>query len=266
VTKGAVWQSVTDRAIHASWFANRYTILLNPQGGSLVPESGNKIVVYDDIYGELPTPSYEGKVFEGWYTDPYGGWRVDPADDVKTASDQTLYAHYAEVDRSSLHPVGVNEWVWFDGHSYRFDREGAMLTGLRKVGNEYYYFDSTGRLLTDGNVRLSGYTLQADSGGRITNMPSPNRTTVRNVSKKWKKIIVKWKKLIGVSGYHVQYALDRDFTKEIGVRTVPGGGTLKKTVNRLARGKRYYVRVRGYFIIDGLTVPGKYSRAVRSGR
>jgi uncharacterized repeat protein (TIGR02543 family) len=266
VTKGAVWQSVTDRTIYALWSANRYRIFFNPQGGSLEPISRDKIVVYDDIYGTLPTPAYSGKVFEGWYTGPYGGWRIDPADDVKTARDQTFYARYAEVDRSSPQPMGVNEWVWFDGYRYRFDRVGVMLTGLRMVGNDYYYFDSTGRLLTNGNVQLSGYTLQADADGRITNMPRPNKTTVTNVSKKGKKISVKWKKLIGVSGYHVQYALDKDFTKEIGVRTVQGGGTLKKTVNRLARGKRYYVRVRGYFIIGGLTVPGKYSRAVRSRR
>jgi uncharacterized repeat protein (TIGR02543 family) len=266
VTEGAVWQSVTDRTVHASWSANIYTVFFDPQGGSLVPGPGYKIVIYDDIYGELPTPAYKGKVFEGWYTSPYGGLRIDAADDVKTDCDQTLYARYAEVDRASLRPVGVNEWVRFDEHRYRFDKNGVMLTGLRKVGKHYYYFDSAGRLLTNGKVRLSGYTLKADKNGKITNMPRPNRTTVTNVSKKGKRISVKWKKLIGVSGYHVQYALDRDFTKEIGVRTVKGGKTLEKTVKRLARGKRYYVRVRGYFIIDGLKVPGKYSRAVRSGR
>jgi uncharacterized repeat protein (TIGR02543 family) len=263
VTEGAVWRRAEDGAVYASWSANAYTLRFDAQGGSLSLTS--KRVVYDDIYGELPAPVYKGKVFEGWYTGAAGGMRIDPSDDVKTDRDQVLYAHYQDVDRSSIRPVGKNEWKDFEGNRYRFDRKGVMLTGLRKVGKYYYYFDSAGRLLRSGKVRLSGYTLKADARGRITNMPRPNRTSVTSAVKSGRKAKVGWKRLIGVSGYQVQYALDKGFTKEIGVRTVKGGKTLKKTVKRLARGKRYYVRVRGYFLIDGLKVPGKYSKAVRTG-
>jgi hypothetical protein len=256
-----------DASIHAAWSANRYVLTFDAMGGSVAP--GQKHVIYDGIHGELPVPEYKGRVFEGWYTQPQGGGRVEPFHDVKEDSDRTLYARYAEVDRTSLRPTGKNEWKDFEGGTYRFDRKGAMLTGLRKVNGRYYYFDAEGRLLTGGKVRLSGYTLKADSKGRITNMPSPNRTTVTKAkapSKNSRKIKAGWKKLIGVSGYHVQYALDKYFTKEIGIKNAKGRNRREVTIDRLAPGKRYYVRVRGYFIIGGLEIPGKFSKAVRSRR
>jgi uncharacterized repeat protein (TIGR02543 family) len=265
VAAGAVWRSLEDRSIYASWSPNIYTIYFDGQGGRFEPLS--KTVTYDDIYGELPAPVRTGKVFDGWYTLPIGGQHISPTGDVKVDADQTLYAHYSEVDRTAIRPVGQNEWKTFEGSRYRFDKKGVMLTGLQKVGKHYYYFDSAGRLVTKGKVRLSGYILKPDKTGRIKNMPRPNRTTVtkaKATAKRGKKIAIRWKKLIGVSGYQVQYALDKDFTKETGVKTVKGRTTLKKVINRLARSKRYYVRVRGYFIIDGLKVPGVYSKAVRS--
>jgi uncharacterized repeat protein (TIGR02543 family) len=266
VTESAIWQTPGDGTLYASWTANRYIVYLDAAGGT--PGFTHKLVTYDDIYGAFIEPSYEGRVFLGWYTEPDGlGQCIEPTQDVDVARDQRFYAHYTEeADRTVVGPVGVNEWTAFEGHTYRFDKQGTVLTGLRKVGNNYHYFDSEGKLLVRGTVRLAGYTLKADANGRITNMPSPNRTTVtyaKATKKKSKKVKVKWKKLIGVSGYEVQYALDKAFKKEVGIKDAKDSGKKQYTISRLAA-RRYYVRVRGYFVIDGLKVPGKYSKAIRS--
>jgi hypothetical protein len=112
---------------------------------------------------------------------------------------------------------------------------------------------------------VSGYVLKANGEGHITNMPKPNKTSVKSAKvKSGGKVSVKWHKLTGVSGYHVQYALDKKFQREIGIVDVSGRKNVSKTIKNLVNGKKYYVRVRGYFKVGGLKSSGKYSKAVRA--
>lgn len=54
--------------------------------------------------GELPRASRRGYEFEGWYTKPDGGERVNAATTVTSGTDFTLYAHYrrSEVKKRSM--------------------------------------------------------------------------------------------------------------------------------------------------------------------
>lgn len=70
-------------------------VSLNCNGGTC---DKNKIsVTVGQAYGALPTPTYPGHVFQGWYTKQEGGDKI-AEDSVVTATEaHTLYAHWTEV-------------------------------------------------------------------------------------------------------------------------------------------------------------------------
>jgi hypothetical protein len=62
---------------------------------------------------------------------------------------------------------------------------------------------------------------------------------------KGKKMVVKWKKVSGSSGYEIQYSSSSNFSNVKKV-TVSKGSTVSKTISSLTKGKKYYVRIRSY--------------------
>jgi len=80
--------------VYAHWDKIEYTVTFNVNGGDALPgSSASKIVDYNSTYGELPTPTRQGYVFKGWYTDATSGTRIY-TDTVCNAT-ITLYAHWA---------------------------------------------------------------------------------------------------------------------------------------------------------------------------
>ena len=75
--------------------ATTVDVSLNCNGGTC---DKNKIsVTVGQAYGALPTPTYPGHVFQGWYTQQEGGDKI-AEDSVVTATEaHTLYAHWTEV-------------------------------------------------------------------------------------------------------------------------------------------------------------------------
>lgn len=70
-------------------------VSLNCNGGTC---DKNKIsVTVGQAYGALPTPTYPGHVFQGWYTKQEGGDKI-AEDSIVTATEaHTFYAHWTEV-------------------------------------------------------------------------------------------------------------------------------------------------------------------------
>ena len=79
---------------------------------------------------------------------------------------------------------------------------------------------------------------------------------IKLVNKKGKTVKITWKKLSGVKGYEVQYALNGKFTK--GKKTLRVTSA-SKTVKKLKKKSTYYVRVRAYTMDGSKKVYGKYS-------
>lgn len=80
-------------------------------------------------------------------------------------------------------------------------------------------------------------------------------STVKNNKKK--TVQVKWKSVSDASGYELQYALNKSFTKN---KTKKVSGT-KLSVKKLKKGKTYYFRVRAYTTSSGKKVYGAWSAA-----
>lgn len=88
----------------------------------------------------------------------------------------------------------------------------------------------------------------------------PKATTMISVkSPKKAQMKVTWKKDSQVSGYRIVYATNSKFTKRKTFLTVKATKT-SKTITRLLKGKKYYVKVQGYKTIDGKKVYGSYSK------
>ncbi len=71
------------------------TVTYDANGGKTSVAS--KQVKTTEAYGELPTPTRDGYLFDGWFTAKEGGDKVD-ADTVVTAvDDHSIYAHWTEI-------------------------------------------------------------------------------------------------------------------------------------------------------------------------
>lgn len=81
------------------------------------------------------------------------------------------------------------------------------------------------------------------------------------VSKKAKKAVVTWKKAKGATGYQVTYSAKKNFKKAKSV-TVSAKKT-KAVLKKLAKGKKYYVKVRTLKKVNGKTYSSAYSRTLK---
>lgn len=89
--------------------------------------------------------------------------------------------------------------------------------------------------------------------------PSVKKVSAPKLKAGKRAFTVSWKKVSGnVSGYQVQYALDKKFKKSPKTKTLAKS---KKSwsATKLKAKKRYYVRVRAYYKLDGKKYYGKWS-------
>ena len=61
---------------------------------------------------------------------------------------------------------------------------------------------------------------------------------------KGKKMVVKWKKITGIAGYEIQYDTNAKFKKP--KKTTAKASATSKTISKLTKKKKYYVRIRTY--------------------
>lgn len=74
------------------------------------------------------------------------------------------------------------------------------------------------------------------------------------------KMTVKWTKAeSGTTGYQIQYAKDKNFTKDLHSTTVTSLTTVSKTISsNIKTGETWYVRVRSFVTADGKTSSTRY--------
>lgn len=82
---------------YAKWTANTYTVIFDANGGSVNPTSAVNVA---GKLTSLPTPTYDGYDFIGWYTQKDGGEKVTT--DTVFAMDSTIYAHWSNIPVTSL--------------------------------------------------------------------------------------------------------------------------------------------------------------------
>ena len=85
----------------------------------------------------------------------------------------------------------------------------------------------------------------------------PKQVAIKKPKAGKKALTIKWGTQANVSGYQVQYALNKTFTKKAKSVYVTGNGSYKAT--KLKKKKKYYVRVRSYITINGVKIYGAWS-------
>ena len=76
--------------VYARWTVNKYRVAFSANGGSVSPT--HRMVEYCTTYGELPTPTWSGHTFNGWFTAKTGGSQVSAS--TKCTGNATIYAHW----------------------------------------------------------------------------------------------------------------------------------------------------------------------------
>lgn len=152
-----VWIA-SDHILYASWILGDYTVYFNANGGSVSTQS--KTVIYSKTYGALPTPTWTGHTFDGWYTAASGGSLVTASTTVTATSNHTLYAHWI-----------VNEYlVSFDRNDGSGLSEGSIWV---IYGNTYGWLPTPTRT----GYTFSGWYTAANGGSQVT-----SSTTVSTAS------------------------------------------------------------------------------------
>ena len=77
------------------------------------------------------------------------------------------------------------------------------------------------------------------------NIKTPGKVKIKKIVAANKKLKVTWKKLKGVDGYQIQYSANKKFKSSKTV-TIKKSNAVKKTLKKLKKRKKYFVRVRAY--------------------
>ena len=102
VTNDTIMKKTANHMVYAHWIGDELTVTTDATGGTIpettgwtgTGETATKTVNYGGTYGTLPTPTKEGYVFIGWYTQASGGTKKTSGSTVSTNEDHTLYAHW----------------------------------------------------------------------------------------------------------------------------------------------------------------------------
>jgi len=99
-----------DVSVVAEWIPETYTVTFDPNGDLQTSCDTESIsVVYGEEYGTLPIPERVGYTFEGWYTEPENGVKINELTLCKTASNHTLYAHWTPKSYTLIFDLGGGE-------------------------------------------------------------------------------------------------------------------------------------------------------------
>lgn len=79
-------------------------------------------------------------------------------------------------------------------------------------------------------------------------------------SPKKKTLVAQWKRVSRASGYQVQIGLNSKFTRGKKNYSIAKGKTTKKTIRKLKRKKKYYVRIRAHRMYRGKKRYGGWSK------
>lgn len=137
--------------------------------------------------------------------------------------------HYYS-DEAGTIEIEKNGWILPAGHSFKHHR---IAPKIGKTGSEYDKCTACG--FVDNKKTLAAL--------------KPASTYITRLVKGKGSFTVKWKKK-SYSGYQIQYSLKKSMASPK-KKNIYKAGTLKTTIKKLKRGKRYYVRIRTFKKVSG---------------
>ena len=109
----------------------------------------------------------------------------------------------------------------------------------------------------------TGNSSSSNKNSSTQAVQEPTKVTRVKVSNLWgRKIKVSWSRQQKISGYQIQYAQNKKFTKSNKTVNVSRGSSLK-IIRGLKKKKTYYVRVRAYAASGNSKLYGAWSKSVK---
>ena len=136
------------------------------------------------------------------------------------------------------------------------EKDESTVTKISASGHKWnpdYTVDKKATYTAAGSKSIHCSTCNVQKPGSTVSIPKLKVTTP-TVSKPTaikKGFTIKWKKVSGVNGYEIQYALNSKFTKGKKAVKITKGTTVSKKITKLKAKKKYYVRVRTYKTVSG---------------
>ncbi len=153
--------------------------------------------------------------------------------------------------------------------------KGAKIT-YKTSDKKVAVVDKKGKVTIKG-TGIATITVKATASGynaktlKATVKVSPSKASAPALKLlKGRKLKVSWKRDGRATGYRVQYCTSKAFKKGVKTITISKNKTVTKTIPKLTKGKRYYVRVRAYKSVKvnkkTQKLYGAWSSVKRSGK
>lgn len=153
-----------------------------------------------------------------------------------------------------------NEWKWVTGETWKYTNwdEGEPNDSSNVVSNEnsVAVWPKKWNDLNDKNTyEQSGFICEWE-GEKV-----PAKTKITKVNVKNKAVTVKFKKISGVAGYEVQYSTKKNFAAGKTQTVVTTSNKVK--FKKAKKSKKYFVRVRSYYIGEKGKVYSQWSKTAK---
>ena len=186
----------SNTTLYAKWTAKNITINWNANGGSVSPASST--YTYDGAAIELPTPSYAGHRFLGWFTAANGGTQItDVGTTNKPYTTVTYYAHWevSIVEHKVTFGVGTNYTSY--GSLTAATSSGNINSGANIVEGTSVTFTAT----PNTGYEVEGwYTDAACTEGKHNAGSTTYTTTITDVTNVYVKFVEKTWSVTFVAG------------------------------------------------------------------
>ena len=106
---------------------------------------------------------------------------------------------------------------------------------------------------------VNGKTYYGPYSDVLKTTTATDKTKITKTKGAKKKLTVNWKKISKATGYQVQVATDKKFTKNKKSVTISKNKTISTTIKKLKGKKKYYIRVRTYRKVAGKKVYSSWS-------
>ena len=200
----------------------------------------SQILLGSNYAKEPETPSKEGYVFSGWYTDqactiPYGF-------NQKLTADTTLYAGWKKPDQSTQGGVTSNPETT-QNKIETFAKENQISKDTLAVTDKTIM-----GLKNDNDIKGSSFAAIQARTGKITS----------------KTVQLKWNRVKNADGYEIYGNKCGKKNKYKLIKRVTKGSTTSYTQKKLKKGTYYKYIVRAYKVIDGTKVTVAVSKTIHA--
>ena len=148
----------TDHTLYAHWtkVVQKVVVTFNGNGAEVTTKS--KEYTVGDQYGTLENLSRNGYTFDGWYTDPVDGTKVEEDTEVKKTTAHTLYAHWTEkqITVTVTLSAGLDATVSPQSISVKYNEKYGTIPNPKREG---YTFNGWYTAVTGGTMVNSDSTV-----------------------------------------------------------------------------------------------------------